>query len=224
VLVLVLNYNGLADTLACLDSLRGQSHAPIQVLVVDNGSASADAAAIAREFPEVDVVALPENLGWAGGNNVGMRLALERGYSHICLLNNDTVLEPTAIEAMLAAAGLLGPRCLVHPSIAYFDAPSTWQLRPEPGKPRDDLAALALQCDIVEMAYAYGACLLVPAEVVRDVGLFDERFFLQLEEADYFERASARGVRSFCARRARIRHKESASFGRRITPDKTYYI
>jgi GT2 family glycosyltransferase len=80
-----------------------------------------------------------------------------------------------------------------------------------------------LACDVVRIGYAYGACLLMPVAVVREVGLLDERFFLQLEEEDYFRRAMARGIHSYCARRARILHKESASFGARITADKTYY-
>jgi GT2 family glycosyltransferase len=63
----------------------------------------------------------------------------------------------------------------------------------------------------------------LPASVVRTVGWLDERFFLQLEETDYYIRATALGIRSFCARRARVLHKESASFGGRITESKTYY-
>jgi GT2 family glycosyltransferase len=73
------------------------------------------------------------------------------------------------------------------------------------------------------MNYAYGACLLLPVSVLKSVGMLDERFFLQLEESDYFLRAKALDIHSFCALRARILHKESASFGGGITDTKTYY-
>ncbi len=216
VLVIILNFNGLADTLVCLESLRGQTSRP-HVLVIDNGSRDDELCDIVARYPEIETMALPENLGWAGGNNVGLQLALERGFEHACLLNNDTVLDPTAIAEMLAAATRFPEPCLLHPTIAYFDDPTQWQLNPQP------LSTSDLGPDMVEMDLAYGACLMLPASIVRRVGLLDERFFLQLEETDYFRRAQALGIHSFCARRARILHKESASFGGRITDTKTYY-
>ena len=216
VLVIILNFNGLADTLVCLESLRNQTSRP-HVLVIDNGSRDDELGGIATRYPEIETMALPENLGWAGGNNVGLQLALERGFEQACLLNNDTVLDPTAIAEMLAAATQFAEPCLLHPTIAYFDGPTQWQLNPQPVSTSD------LGPDLVEMDFAYGACLMLPASVVRCVGLLDERFFLQLEEADYFRRARALGIRSLCTRRARILHKESVSFGGRITDTKTYY-
>ena len=82
-LVVVLNYNGIADTLDCLDSLRAQSCAGIATLVIDNGSRNDDLGRIAARFPDVEVIALGENRGWAGGNNVGLRLGLERGFARL---------------------------------------------------------------------------------------------------------------------------------------------
>lgn len=220
-LIVILNFNGIEDTLACLDSLRGQTCQDFAVQVIDNGSRDDDLGRIAVGFPQAEVIALPENLGWAGGNNVGMRHAIERGFAHVCLLNNDTVLDPTAVAELLAAAEVIGGPCLLHPAIAYFDDPTKWQVHPEP--PAGAAGSAEALHDIVEMDWAYGACLMLPASVLTRVGLLDERFFLQLEETDYFRRAQALGVRSFCARRARILHRESVSFGGRITPDKTYY-
>jgi GT2 family glycosyltransferase len=224
VLVVILNFNGIEDTLQCLDSLRSQTCRDIVVQVIDNGSKADDLGRIATGFPDVEVIALPDNLGWAGGNNVGIRQALDRGFGYVCLLNNDTVMDPTAIEELLAAAAALGRPCLLHPVIVHFDNPMTWQLNPQP--PWSPIAAirdLESNAGIVEMNGAYGACLLLPASVLKSVGMLDERFFLQLEETDYFWRAKALNIRSFCARRARILHKESVSFGGTITSGKTYY-
>ena len=223
VLIIILNFNGIADTLACLDSLRAQTCQCFDVLVIDNGSRNDDLGRITTHF-KAEIIALPGNLGWAGGNNVGIRLALDRGFDFACLLNNDTVLEPTALAELLAAARLIAQPCLLHPAIAFFDDPSRWQLYPRP-LPSSNKVIQRLQAvhDIVEMQWAYGACLLLPAAVLQQVGLLDERFFLQLEENDYFRRAAAQGIPSFCARRARILHKESVSFGGRVTETKVYY-
>src|SRR5262249_42526630 len=78
--------------------------------------------------------------------------------------------------------------------------------------------------ELYELNFAYGACLLIPTTIFRRIGLFDERFFLQLEETDFFLRARRVGFRSFCLPRARILHKVSRSFGGEQTPIKTYYI
>jgi GT2 family glycosyltransferase len=224
-LVIVLNYNGIADTLDCLDSLRAQSCAGMATLVIDNGSRNDDLGRIAAGFPDVEVIALGENRGWAGGNNVGLRLGLERGFEYMLLLNNDTVLRADALQEMLAAAAAVGAPCLLHPVIHDFDDASRPQLLPGPAPATPDAAArrLAERHEVVEIDWAYGACLLIPAALARRIGLLDERFFLQLEEQDYFRRAVAAGMHSYCALRARILHKESVSFGGRVTPNKTYY-
>ena len=224
-LVVVLNYNGIADTLACLASLRAQTCGSFATLVIDNGSRADDLGRITADFPEVEVIALPENRGWAGGNNVGLRLALERGFTDVCLLNNDTVLQPDALAELLAAAAAVGAPCLMQPVIRDFDDPTRAQLLPGPAPATPDVQArrLAELHDVVEISWAYGACLLLPEEMMRRVGLLDERFFLQLEEQDYFRRAARLGMRSYCARRSCILHKESVSFGGRVTATKTYY-
>ena len=219
-LVVILNFNGIEDTIACLASLNAQTCQDFAVQVIDNGSRADDLSRIGARFPKTEIIALPENLGWAGGNNVGLRLACGRGFAYVCLLNNDTVLDPTAIAELLAAATRFGRPCLLHPTIAYFDDPTRWQLNPQPNAVAGARQTLP---DLVEMDFAYGACLMLPARVLERVGLLDERFFLQLEETDYFQRAKALGIPSVCAGRARILHKESMSFGGRITDNKTYY-
>lgn len=219
VLAVVLSYKSRDDTLECLASLRTQQYPKLDILVINNDSADGSAEAIRAAYPEFELVALPSNSGWAGGNNVGIRLALERGYDYVCLLNNDTVMGDNTYQSLADAAACLGP-CLLHPTIYAYDDGARAQLDPsatavrQPGTP----------CGVVEMNYAYGACLMIHNSIFRRVGLLDERFFLQLEETDFFARAQKAGFRSFCCLDARIRHKISRSFGAERTPLKTYYI
>ena len=220
--VIILNFNGTADTLACLASLIDQTrHAPHpELLVIDNGSTQGAAEPIRAGFPEIRLMELPENLGWAGGNNVGIREALTAGADWICLLNNDTVLPPCSLAALLATAERVGP-CLLHPAIDYAGPGEGPQL--DPGQVPTAPPARDLGNGLYELGHAYGACLMVSSGIFRTIGLLDERFFLQLEETDFWMRARAAGYRSYCDTNVRIVHAESRSFGHRVSPRKTYY-
>jgi GT2 family glycosyltransferase len=211
-LCIVLSFNGYADTAACLDSLRAVPAPGFDILVVDNASKDGVADALATAYPDVELVALPENRGWAGGNNVGIKIGLERGYRWICLLNNDTVFPAGQVQAWLETAHT-APPCLLHPSIYYWDEPDVAQLQPNP---KD---ATGLVC----MGYAYGACLAVHRDVFERIGLLDERFFLQLEETDFHMRAVAVGYKAMCTSSVKIFHKESRAFGGTRAAIKTYY-
>jgi len=222
VFVVVLSFNGASDTCECLDSLLRQDYPNIHVLVIDNASTDGAPAAIHAKFPNVELLEFDENCGWAGGNNIGIRIALKRNADLILLLNNDTVLTAHAIATLADAAAVLGP-CLLHPAIYYYDTPGSAQLDPKAGVSTSGTQRLTFPDDVFKLEVAIGACLLVHAEVFRTVGLLDERFFLQLEDNDLYYRAQSAGFESFCASRSRVLHKESRSFGGKRTAIKTYY-
>lgn len=221
-LCIVLSFNGYADTTACLDSLKAVPVPGFDILVVDNASRDGVAGALATAYPDIELLALPDNLGWAGGNNVGIKIGLERGYRWICLLNNDTVFPAGQVQAWHAAA-CAAPPCLLHPAIHYWDEPEVAQLHPDADgrrasyRPLDDGTARA------RMDFAYGACLAVHRDVFERVGLLDERFFLQLEETDFYLRARQAGYEALCDPAAGIFHKESRAFGGTRAAIKTYY-
>src|SRR5262245_30272693 len=97
VITIVLSWNGRADTLACLASLRDLRYPAHEVLVVDNASTDGSPEAIRRAHPEVSLIENPENLGYAGGNNVGIAMARSREADFVWLLNNDTRVAPDAV-------------------------------------------------------------------------------------------------------------------------------
>src|SRR6266498_5374030 len=104
--IVVLNWNGQADTLACLESLQQLHYAERRVVVVDNGSTdgSVDALRSAGSRLAMEIIEAGTNLGYAGGNNLGIRYALDRGADFILILNNDTTVDPLLLDELLAVA------------------------------------------------------------------------------------------------------------------------
>src|SRR4051794_19995847 len=106
VAVVVLAWNGREDTLACLDSLAGLDWTPLRTIVVDNGSTDGTTDAIRATFPRTEVVRSEVNLGFAEGNNVGLRAAFDGGAEYALLLNNDTLVDPGLVRALVEQAEL----------------------------------------------------------------------------------------------------------------------
>jgi GT2 family glycosyltransferase len=230
--IVVLNWNGLEDTLVLLRSLeacRVPDGWAFATLVVDNGSSDGSPARIAREFPRAEVLALPENLRFAGGNNRGVKRALDSGADAVMLLNNDTEADPGLIERLLLAldqhpgAGAAAP-------LIYFGTPSQriWyaggRLSPALGHTAHrGLRALDRgQFRSVERTgYLTGCCLLARREAWERVGLLDEGYFIYAEDADWCLRARRAGFTLLFVPTARLWHKVSASAGS-MSPWKIY--
>jgi GT2 family glycosyltransferase len=218
--IIILHYGDIADTRACLIALTPGLPPDWRVLVIDNGTGTGAAETLGLAFPAIDTVTLAVNQGWAGGNNAGIMWARSRGAQAVCLLNNDTLATAEAFATLLETLERFGD-CLLHPAIDYGNPDDGIQLDPaEAPSP----ASLPDQPHLYTLDFAYGACLMIPCSVFDRVGLLDERFFLQLEETDFFLRAKAHGIPSLCLTSARIIHFESRSFGARVTPRKLYYI
>ncbi len=216
---IVLNWNRRDDTLACLKSLAAQHLPPgaaQRLLVVDNGSTDGSVAAIRSVFPDVDVLALPRNVGYAAGVNAGVRRVLAGGADWTLLVNNDTVAAPGLAARLIEATG--DPRVgLVAPTVYYHDDPdSVW---PSAGwRRRLTLAAFDTTAHPPSEApydvdWATGCCLLVRRAVWASVGPLDERFAVYFEDHDFCLRAKAAGWRILHVPRARINHRVARSTG-----------
>ncbi|HKK50679.1 MAG TPA: glycosyltransferase family 2 protein [Myxococcota bacterium] len=230
VLALVLNWNGADDTLACLQSLKTQSWPGLQALVLDNGSSDDSVRRIQAAFPEVEIESLGSNLGYAGGQNAGLRAALGRGAVFALVLNNDTVLEAECVERLVDAAmrhpeaAALAPKSLLSdpPGTVYF-AGGGWDPSGYPrmigfGRPDGPEYSRERETD-----WLNGCALLVRCEALERIGLFDERFFLTFEDTDWSLRARAAGHRLRLVPEARLVHHASRSFGSSRTPTHLYY-
>ena len=233
VAIVVLNWNGLPDTLACLRSLRHLRYAKRRVVVVDNGSTDGSLAALrsdgaSREF---DLVETGRNLGYAGGNNVGIRYALDHGADFVLVLNNDTTVDPMLLDELLAAAerhpraGCFGPWIFyMHDPDRLWFTRSDWSSEasaftaPDTGR-----LASEVSDETKSTAYVCGAALFFRASVARQIGFLDERFFLVYEESDWCYRARRAGFECLTVPAARVWHKVGTSFGSEESPLRTYF-
>jgi len=123
VFIIVLNWNGKDDTLECLGSLQQLDYPNFETVVVDNGSTDGSEDVIRSAFPSVNFIQTGRNLGYAGGNNVGIKHALSHGADYVWLLNNDTTVDPNALTALVETAQADPKIAVVGSKIFYYDQP-----------------------------------------------------------------------------------------------------
>lgn len=226
--VILLNWNRCDDTLECLASLGASTHRPLHLLVVDQHSSDDSPARIRAACPEVDLLELAQNVGFAAGMNAGIRHALHKGATHLLLLNNDTIVAPEMISELLAqlkpGVGMVGP------VIFYYDQPeSVWSMG---GNIHSLLLEMsgnhgrgrAIPAQPVAQDFLSGCALLLPRETIEQVGLWDERFFMYYEDLDYCLRVGQSGLTLVLAPAARLWHKVSASSGGSASPAERYQM
>jgi hypothetical protein len=217
--VVVLHWGDAADTLACLRSIARSSALPRALVVVDNGTGALGPRDVEAAAPGAWLVALPENRGYAGGNNAGIRAALDAGADAVVLVNNDAVLEPDCLAALATAAADVGPRAgAVGAKILRAADPATlwmawgrltWRaaLVERVGEGERDGPRFG---DVRDADWVSGCVLLLTRAALADVGLLDERFFAYHEDVDWCTSARARGWRIVFAPAARAVHRGGA--------------
>lgn len=225
--VVIVTWNGLEDTVHCLTALRRATTPDLRIILVDNGSRDGTVAAVSRYFPEVVVIANPENRGYVAANNQGIAWALFEGADWILLLNNDVEVTPDAIAELLRVgeqvpdAGILGPRMqrTLRPDI--IDLGGDFDFRWGTVNLRRYEPALAKR-DWLDIDYVWGCALLVRAAVLREIGLLDPVYVAYFEDADLCLRARKAGYRTVVALRADVLHKVGGSGEKRYLWQ-TYY-
>jgi len=253
VTIVVLNWNGLTDTLACLESLSHLDYPSYEVVVVDNGSSDGSAAQIRsrflREGSLVTLIENDENMGFTGGNNIGLRRALEGGRgalsdestarrlldepaAYALLLNNDTEVAPDFLRLLVEAAEADPSVGVAGPTIYYYDRPRViWSIGGEidQRRGRTRMSGLDMRDDgqfgqeVQDVDFVTGCAMLVRREAMENVGLLDERFFAYYEEAEWCVRMRQAGWRVVHVPRAHVWHKISPS-ARADSPLVHYYM
>jgi GT2 family glycosyltransferase len=210
----ILNWNGWSDTIECLDAMNSCTYPNLNVIVVDNGSSDDSVSRISAARPDIVLLKSERNLGFAGGNNIGIRHALAHGADYVWLLNNDTKPDPNALSALVAKA-IADKRIGAVASICYYaNNPSDVQAWAGSRinlyigyvhlstKPRKDNWFDSLN----------GTSMMV-SRAAFDAGLLDEEFFLYFEDTEFCLRLRKNGWRIAAAPDSHVLHKVNASTG-----------
>ncbi|MEK7534620.1 MAG: glycosyltransferase family 2 protein [Patescibacteria group bacterium] len=252
--VVILNYNGKDNTLDCLSSLQNvvTIDTKLEIIVVDNASKDESVAFIKSQISnlksqklQLKVIENRENLGFAGGNNVGIRYALEHGADYVLVLNNDTLVDKNLIDELLKVGnsdeniGILAPKIYFAKGFEFHKNRYTekdlgkvfWYA----GGKMDWKNVIASHKGVDEVdhgqydkteetSFASGCCMFMKKEVFGRVGLFDKKYFLYYEDADLSERLKEAGYKIIYNPSAIIWHKNAGSAGGSGSKLQDYYI
>lgn len=229
VAIIILNWNGLEDTIECLESLKKINYPNYKVIVVDNGSAGNDAQVLKERFGDyIYLIQNDKNYGFAGGANIGMRYALDNSQpDYILLLNNDTVVDPIFLTEMVKVAEGDPTIGIVGAKVYYYDDPrrlqivwarinlwlGRWILTPTALTERIAKREIDLgQYDSTkEVDAVAGCCFSIKKTVFENIGLLDETFFSFCEEAEYYIRTRKANYKIVYVPKAKVWHKGGAS-------------
>jgi GT2 family glycosyltransferase len=231
VAVVIVNWNGASDTLTVLEELRRVEGHELRVIVVDNGSTDDSVARLRASKLEFELIQTGENLGFAGGNVVGLRsAAADPEVGWFLLLNNDVSVDPDFLTPLVEACqdpdvGAAGPKIYYfEPADVLWAAGGRLRVREtvteEFGKGCLDQGQWDEEVDV---SYLTTCCLLVPRDSLERVGLFDPMFFIGVEDADWCRRALDCRYRLRYVPSSRIWHKVAVSTGGSYTPFKTFH-
>lgn len=231
VYIIILNWNGSRDTIACVESCLNLEYPLFKIVVVDNGSDDDSETILKKRFPTITLIQTGANLGYAGGNNAGLRHAHLEQADYVWFLNNDTVVDPMSLAELVRISETEPAIGMTGSKILSFSEPSTLLY----AGGRVDLATGTCvhigmgekdtgQYDtLTETGYITGCSLLVKRTVAAEIGPMDESFFLYYEETDWCLRAKNKGYRLMYVPTSVVFHKDSASTGK-IKGSMLYYI
>lgn len=225
--IITINYNGLKDTCELIDSITFKNDT--EVIVVDNASQKQEADIISKRFPQVKVIKSNQNLGFAGGNNLGIKEAKGR---YILLINNDTYFKEFNLKPLIKRLESSEKIGIVCPKLRF-----AWGYNPIQFAGYTPLSNITLRNKAIGFGendkgqydtahpspYAHGAAMLIKREAIEKVGLMPECFFLYYEEIDWSMMFNRAGYEIWYDPACTVYHKESQTTGQN-SPLRTYYI
>lgn len=228
VTIVTINFNQVEVTCALLDSLRRVTYPALEVIVVDNHSLEDPTPVIGKKYPEVKLIVSRENLGFAGGNNLGIKASSGK---YLLFLNNDTEVEPGFLAPLVQFfetnrdAGAASSKLVYYNSGGTIQYAGSTRINPFTGRNKrigymeKDLG----QYSTKETDLAHGAAMMVPRSVIDQVGMMPELYFLYYEEVDWCESIKRAGYKIYVVPESKVYHKESMSIGKGSVL-KTYYM
>ena len=225
--IITINFNGLKDTCALIETIPFNDH--LEVIVVDNASQNEEADAISKCFPQVRVIKSERNLGFAGGNNLGIRAAQGK---YLFLINNDTIFKEFNVRSLIDRLESSPEIAIVCPKIRF-----AWGSHPIQYTGYTPLSTITVRNHSIGFSeedhgqydtahptpYAHGAAMLIKREAIEKVGVMPECFFLYYEELDWSMMFTRAGYKIWYDPACTVFHKESQATGKN-SPLRTYYI
>ncbi|SKA87522.1 hypothetical protein SAMN05428976_11011 [Clostridium sp. USBA 49] len=231
VYIILINYNGWKDTIQCIDSIRNIDYNNYKIVIVDNNSKDNSVENIKKIYPNITILEENVNLGFAGGNNEGIRYALQNNADYVLLLNNDTEVKKDFLSVLIERIKKEPKIGIATGKINYYDNKRIiWYA----GGVFDKLKGNSYHIGVdekdnnqydeeKEISFISGCFMLIPSKVFNDIGLLSEDYFLYHEDTDFCCKIMSKGYKLFYYPKSIIYHKVSASTGRKSKLYDYYY-
>jgi hypothetical protein len=220
VCIIILNYNNYEDTIECIKSIKNViPFQMIDIVVVDNNSTNDSVNMIENQFQDIIMIKSNVNKGYAYGNNLGLKYAIENRYRYTCVLNNDTIITENFLEACIIELGK--DVAFISPTLMEYSDKECIQstggdilidrgvvTRKNNGMKRNQLP------NIIETDYVGGACMFFKTDIIKELGFIPEEYFLFYEETEWCYKAKKLGYRNLCLTNTYIYHKGSVSISK----------
>jgi len=232
VYIIILNWNGYKDTIECIQSLRKIKYKNYKVVIVDNGSTNKSVSILKTKFSDINLIANKNNLGFSGGCNVGIKYAMVKKAEYILFLNNDTLLHKYFLTELINVAEKDKNIGIVSPMIYYAnDSNVIWHTGAikknnrlysfiDNGNKKIDRGQYKRD---VSVDCVWGCCMLIKRNALKEVGYFNEDYFLYMEDVDLCIRVINKGYKIVFVPKAKIWHKVSGSSGGEGNINYAYY-
>ena len=212
--IVILNWNSYDVVKQCIDGIQEYICCEIEVIIVDNGSKDDSRTRLATEFPQVTLLVNNENLGFARGNNVGIRYCKKKGIGQILLLNNDTIITEDFLTKMSAFLDDHEKVAVVQPIILQYPTGEIWSAGGQ------FIRSLSISKSIgageaykklresspYEVDWVTGCCMLIKMEVIDKIGGLNEKFFAYHEDVDFCLSVKKSGFRLYCIPEVSLEH------------------
>lgn len=233
VTVIILNWNNASDTIACLQSVYNLNYSNYSVLVVDNGSVDESVEQLRLSYPELEILELHNNFGYAEGNNLGIRHVLSNGTNYVLILNNDTLVHPDMLTELVKVAeanpkiGMVGPKVYCTDPMNHLFAAGSFvdwksgKLNHRGQFDSDELHSELINTEVVD--FLVGCGVLIRKQLIEEIGAFNPAYYLNYEDVELGIKAWRSGFQVWFAPKAVMWHKVSATLGI-ASPANTYYM
>jgi GT2 family glycosyltransferase len=222
VFIIILNWNGKEDTAECIESVTHIDYSNFEIFVIDNDSSDDSVEYLEKRYPNITIIKNKRNLGFAEGNNIGIRRAMDAGTDYVLLLNNDTAVDRNFLRELVDRVEQQNDVGFAGPKIYFQDCEGRSDIIYSAGAQFDLYKGISTLIGLGEVdRWQYedtrdvdsltGCCLLVSKRLIHNVGLLDPAFFTYWEEADWCIRGHKAGYRSLYVPASIIWHKVGAS-------------